>query len=277
MSPYTAFKKINVVAATLNDQKIVMSGFRSKELAELIVSLGGRVLSSVSSNTTIVIVKNKNATTDKINKARQHGAEIMTEEEFRNKYVDAKKYYAVKKGRTTGIFTTWDECKKQTAGVSGAQFKSFTSKTEAEKYLEKPVNNILPDADHVYFDGSAYNGRAGGACYNVNTGQTFRQRVEPATNNRGELTGLILALENTTGPVNIFGDSMYAINIGSGAVKPVANLDLVEKVNKLVKNRKISWSWVEAHRGDKWNEYVDKEAKRASLASDFSVHYETKK
>jgi ribonuclease HI len=70
---------------------------------------------------------------------------------------------------------------------------------------------------------------------------------------------------------------MYAINIGSGAVKPVANLDLVEKVNKLVKNRKISWSWVEAHRGDKWNEYVDKEAKRASLASDFSVHYEMKK
>ncbi|MBQ2004700.1 MAG: RNase H1/viroplasmin domain-containing protein, partial [Peptococcaceae bacterium] len=31
-----------------------------------------------------------------------------------------KKYYAVKVGRETGIFTTWDACKAQVQGYSGA-------------------------------------------------------------------------------------------------------------------------------------------------------------
>ena len=36
------------------------------------------------------------------------------------------KYYAVKKGRKTGIFTTWDDCKAQVNGYKGAVYKSFT-------------------------------------------------------------------------------------------------------------------------------------------------------
>ena len=37
----------------------------------------------------------------------------------------AKKYYAVRAGRKTGIFETWDECRAQTTGFKGASFKSF--------------------------------------------------------------------------------------------------------------------------------------------------------
>ena len=33
-----------------------------------------------------------------------------------------KKFYAVKKGYQTGIFTTWAECQKQTQGFKGALF-----------------------------------------------------------------------------------------------------------------------------------------------------------
>lgn len=45
------------------------------------------------------------------------------------------KYYAVRKGRKPGIFTTWDEAKKQVDGFSNARFKSFPTYEEAEKFM----------------------------------------------------------------------------------------------------------------------------------------------
>jgi ribonuclease HI len=48
------------------------------------------------------------------------------------------KYYAVQKGRETGIFTTWSECKHNVHGFSGAVFKSFESLEEAEAFLNMP-------------------------------------------------------------------------------------------------------------------------------------------
>lgn len=46
-----------------------------------------------------------------------------------------KKYYAVKKGQTPGIYEDWDECKLQTQGYPGAIFKGFATREEAEAYL----------------------------------------------------------------------------------------------------------------------------------------------
>lgn len=37
----------------------------------------------------------------------------------------SNKIYAVKTGRITGLYNTWDECKAQVNGFSGAEFKSF--------------------------------------------------------------------------------------------------------------------------------------------------------
>lgn len=45
------------------------------------------------------------------------------------------KYYAVAKGRKTGIFTTWDDCQDQVKGFSGAVFKSFSTEKEAKRFL----------------------------------------------------------------------------------------------------------------------------------------------
>jgi ribonuclease HI len=42
------------------------------------------------------------------------------------------KYYVVWKGHRPGIYTSWDECKKQVSGAEGAKFKSFATKEEAE-------------------------------------------------------------------------------------------------------------------------------------------------
>lgn len=46
----------------------------------------------------------------------------------------AKKVYAVRKGHRTGIFETWDECKAAVDGFSGAEYKGFPNRAEAEIY-----------------------------------------------------------------------------------------------------------------------------------------------
>jgi ribonuclease HI len=43
------------------------------------------------------------------------------------------KFYVVWKGRETGVFTSWDDCKAQTKGFEGAVFKSFESRELAEE------------------------------------------------------------------------------------------------------------------------------------------------
>ena len=46
-----------------------------------------------------------------------------------------KKIYAVRKGNKTGLFYSWDECKKAVHGYSGAEYKGFLTKEEAEDFL----------------------------------------------------------------------------------------------------------------------------------------------
>ena len=52
------------------------------------------------------------------------------------------KYYSVHKGRETGIFTTWDNCKKQIDKYKGAIYKSFKKKEDAEKFVKNGKKNI---------------------------------------------------------------------------------------------------------------------------------------
>lgn len=78
----------------------------------------------------------------------------------------AKKYYAVRAGRKTGIFETWDECRAQTTGFKGASFKSFPTLAEAEAYMrgENDLTKATPaesstaapeeDGAVAYVDGS---------------------------------------------------------------------------------------------------------------------------
>ncbi|CCC68158.1 hypothetical protein NCAS_0B00740 [Naumovozyma castellii] len=45
-----------------------------------------------------------------------------------------EKFYAVQKGRTTGVFTSWQECQAQTTGFNGAIFKKFDTFAEAKAF-----------------------------------------------------------------------------------------------------------------------------------------------
>ena len=47
-----------------------------------------------------------------------------------------KRYYAVKRGKTRGIFATWEECRASVEGYPGAEYKGFKELAEAQGYLE---------------------------------------------------------------------------------------------------------------------------------------------
>ena len=44
-------------------------------------------------------------------------------------------YYAVKNGRKNGLYSTWEECKEQINGYSGAEYKKVQGKIAALKYI----------------------------------------------------------------------------------------------------------------------------------------------
>jgi len=53
------------------------------------------------------------------------------------------KYYVVWKGFKLGVFESWEDCKKQTDGFPGAQFKSFKSKSLAEHAFNSPASEFI--------------------------------------------------------------------------------------------------------------------------------------
>lgn len=53
-----------------------------------------------------------------------------------------QKYYVVWRGFKPGIYTSWDECKKQVEGFEKAQYKSFPSLEEAENAFRQSYESI---------------------------------------------------------------------------------------------------------------------------------------
>jgi hypothetical protein len=49
--------------------------------------------------------------------------------------LQAKVYYAVRRGRQPGIYESWDECNARIYGYPDQEYKKFESRSEAEKYL----------------------------------------------------------------------------------------------------------------------------------------------
>ncbi len=47
----------------------------------------------------------------------------------------AKKYYAVRRGKVTGILESWEACRSAVEGYPGAEYKGFPTRKEAGAYL----------------------------------------------------------------------------------------------------------------------------------------------
>ena len=71
----------------LYEKNIVMSGFRDKELENKIKSVGGKIGSSVNKKTFVLIVKDVNESSGKIEDAKKHDISILLKDAFIEKYL----------------------------------------------------------------------------------------------------------------------------------------------------------------------------------------------
>lgn len=67
-------------------------------------------------------------------------------------------FYAVKVGKTPGIYFTWSECQSQIEGVSGSKYKKFTTMEDAQDFMNGIDQNekLMASLTDVYafVDGS---------------------------------------------------------------------------------------------------------------------------
>lgn len=120
------------------------------------------------------------------------------------------KYYAVKVGARTGVFTSWEECQKAVDGFPGAKFKKFRSLEEAERFVyedndsEPTKEDLIDGYINAYVDGSfdvstgCYSGAAVillGDNDIVELSKACKDDSSKLRNVAGELLGAELAIE----------------------------------------------------------------------------------
>ena len=210
------------------------------------------------------------------------------EESSREAAEMAKKVYAVRKGRTTGLFMSWDDCKAQVDGFAGAEYKSFADPAEAMAYLgltdePKAGTDSFPEGVRAYVDGSfdSASGRFSCGVVIIETSEDGNSETTELNaafddaeaaqqrNVAGEIMGSKLAIDhcmaNGIKSVEIYHD--YE-GIGAWADRRwKANNPLTQGYRDYVaearKSIDIKFVKVKAHAGNRYNELADKLAKKA--------------
>ena len=192
------------------------------------------------------------------------------------------KYYAVKNGRRPGIYESWEDCKAQVDGFSGAEYKSFKKKEDALSFLgiggQESFDFMEEGKVRAYVDGS-YNIQTcefsfGAVMFLGGETKTFSQKFDDKElaemrNVAGEIKGAEFVMrycaENGIGDVEIYYDyegiaawaeGRWKTNKeGTGAYKKSYD-ELSRKVN-------VTFCKVIGHSGDKYNDMADRLAKDA--------------
>ena len=211
-----------------------------------------------------------------------------------------KKFYAVRQGRKTGMFLTWDECKKQVMGYPGAIYKSFGTEAEAKEYLgigsddkneknagenKSAVKNpetsgdiraetANSDAVEIYVDVGTKEFSYGMVVLIDGKEEKFSQKMtDPQLaqmrNVAGEIKGseaaMQYALDHKIPSIIIYHDYQGIASWCNGdwkANKPgtIAYRDFYQKAKEKVH---IEFRKVKGHSNDKYNDMVDELAKEA--------------
>lgn len=163
----------------------------------------------------------------------------------------AQKYYAVRRGRKSGIYRTWPETQAQVTGFSGAQYKSFTTASAADAFMKgqssstgqrqtQPTartadtteSQAAPAVITVYTDGGSRNtGNVAGGHVRTGDKAAWAYRIElptevvtgsagefGASNNRMEIMAFRNALQRlvelgqTQVSIEFVLDSQYVLN-----------------------------------------------------------------
>ena len=190
------------------------------------------------------------------------------------------KYYAVKKGRNPGIYTSWDSCLKEVKGYSGAIYKSFKTKEEAEIYMAGEEKQIEIGANSViaYVDGS-YNQKlkvyGSGVVYitddkELELMKSYDDSYHIHRNVAGEVKASELAIEKAIedkkDQIIIYHDYQGIASWANGDWK--TNNDLTKSYKRFIdqarKKIKIDFVKVKGHSNDKYNDKADQLAKEAA-------------
>ena len=195
----------------------------------------------------------------------------------------AKKYYAVRKGRKTGVFETWDECKAAVSGFSGAAYKSFTNREEAMDFVtadskaDEDMDEKQSEA-FAYVDGS-YDDTTKSYSYGMvmmvkDDELHFNKKFEKddmsdMRNVAGEIQGSMAAmqycLDNKIKSISIFYDyeGIEKWCNGDWKAKKEGTQKYVEFYKNASKYVDVDFIKVKGHSGDKYNDMADELAKKA--------------
>ena len=190
-----------------------------------------------------------------------------------------KKYYAVKNGRTPGIYTDWDSCQKEVIGFSGAVFKSFLTLEEAKAFLENKKEEKQTKSEAVaYVDGSFSLDLAmfsfGAVIFTGDKELHFSKAFSDPQlvrhrNVAGEMKGaefvMQYCLDNNIKSVDIYYDYTGIENWCTGAWKTnnpetKAYADFYKEISERLE---VNFVKVKGHSGDEYNDLADKLAKKA--------------
>ncbi len=194
-----------------------------------------------------------------------------------------KKYYAVKNGKKVGIFETWDECKEQVNGYSGAEYKSFVSLEDAQAFLglkeEKEVNpkEIIAYVDGSYNDISEEYGAGVVIMFEGETTEMSKKGSDKGMasmrNVAGEIVGATLAMdwceeniESGAGFIlSIYYDYTGIENwaLGNWKTNKEGTRKYKERAQEFMKDYGLRFVKVKAHSGDRYNDKADQLAKQA--------------
>lgn len=191
----------------------------------------------------------------------------------------AKKYYAVRTGRKTGVFMTWAECQKQVTGFSGAEFKSFPTMEEAQAFAGVSAEGIpdtlsraeKPASDQViaYVDGS-YRSDTGEFSYGMvilkdGEEHTFCEKMTDKElalmhNVAGEIKGseaaMQYAVDHNIPEITIYHDYEGIAKWCTGAWKATKPGTIAYQAfyREAMKKVKVHFVKVKGHSNDKYND-----------------------
>ncbi len=205
-----------------------------------------------------------------------------------------KKFYAVKEGKVPGIYETWVDCKEQVDGHSGAIYKSFKNRSEAEQFLGTAVHysQEMPAADTspadpapasddqtliAYVDGS-YNDQTSRFSYGVVmlhqgeeitfSGSPDDKELAAMRNVAGEIKGAEAAMRYAADhgfkKVIIYHDyeGIARWCTGEWQAKKEGTKAYKACYEQLKGKISIEFIKVKGHSGDKYNDMADELAKR---------------
>lgn len=195
------------------------------------------------------------------------------------------KFYAVRNGYHTGIFSSWEECRKEVSGYSNAEYKSFTSFEDAKSYLgiHEQLNLFGDDtpkstAAIAYVDGS-YNIKnrlfgCGVVIFYGGEEFTFSRAFDNPSlalmrNVAGEIEGAKLAMQwcidNNIEEIDIYYDyeGVEKWCTGEWQTNKEGTIAYRKFYNSICTRLKVSFIKVKGHSGDHFNDLADSLAKKA--------------